>query len=98
MMASCSSSRSNRSPRPGNGIPYAVCSASYQPVPRPSSIRPPLIWSTCATEIASGPGSRNVAAVTSVPSRMRLVCRASPASVTQASVGPGRPGLSIMAR
>ena len=41
--------------------------------------------------MASGPGSRNVAGVTSVPSRIRLVSRASPASVTQASVGPGRP-------
>ncbi len=57
----------------------------------PSSTRPPLITSTCATAIASGPGSRNVAAVISVPSRTRKVSRARPASVTQASVGPGRP-------
>ncbi len=57
----------------------------------PSSTRPPLIWSTCATVIASGPGSRNVAAVISVPSRIRVVSRASPASVVQASVGPGSP-------
>ena len=56
----------------------------------PSSTRPPLIWSTWATEIASGPGSRKVAAVISVPSRIRLVSRARPARVTQASVGPGQ--------
>ena len=72
-------------------MPYASCSASNQPAPMPSSTRPPLIWSTCATEIASGPGSRKVAAVISVPSRIRLVSRASPPSVTHASVGPGRP-------
>ena len=77
-------------------MPYAVCSASNQPAPMPSSTRPPLIWSTWATEIASGPGSRNVAEVTSVPSRIRLVSRASPASVTQASVGPGRPSPPIV--
>ena len=57
----------------------------------PSSTRPPLIWSTWATVIASGPGSRKVADVISVPSRIRLVSRASPARVTQASVGPGSP-------
>ena len=62
----------------------------------PSSTRPPLIWSTCATEIASGPGSRKVAAVISVPSRIRAVSRASPARVTQASVGPGSPSPPIV--
>ena len=31
MIASCSSYRSNRSPSDGNGMPYAVCSASNQP-------------------------------------------------------------------
>ena len=44
-----------------------------------------------ATLIANGPGRRNVAEVTSVPSRIVVVSRASPASVVQASVGPGRP-------
>ena len=72
-------------------MPYARCSASNQPAPSPSSTRPPDIWSTCATEMASGPGSRKVAGVTSVPSRIRLVSRASPASVIHASVGPGTP-------
>lgn len=50
--------------------------------------------STCATEMASGPGSRKVADVTMVPSRMRVVSRASAASVTHESVGPtpGSPG------
>ena len=56
MMASCSANHSNRSPSGGNGMPYAVCSASNHPVPKPNSTRPPLIWSTSATEMASGPG------------------------------------------
>ena len=61
----------------------------------PSSTRPPLIWSTLATLIASGPGSRKVALVIIVPSRIVLVSRASPASVTQASLGPGSPSVPI---
>ena len=72
-------------------MPYALCSSSNQPAPRPSSTRPPDIWSTWATWMASTPGSRKVPAVISVPSRMRLVSRASPARVIQASVGPGSP-------
>ena len=81
--------------RGGKGMPYAVYSCSYQPVPRPSSTRPPLIWSTWATVMARTPGSRKVPAVTSVPRRIRLVSRASPARVTQASVGPGSPSPPI---
>ena len=76
-------------------MPYAACSASNQPAPMPSSTRPPLIWSTLAMLIASGPGSRNVALVIIVPSRIVVVSRASPASVTQASLGPGRPSVPI---
>ena len=76
-------------------MPYAACSASNQPAPSPSSTRPPLIWSTPATVIASGPGCRNVALVISVPSRIVLVSRASPASVTHASLGPGCPSPPI---
>ncbi len=57
----------------------------------PNSTRPPLISSTWATEMASGPGCRNVAEVTIVPSRIVEVSRAMPASVTQESVGPGSP-------
>ena len=76
-------------------MPYAACSASNHPAPMPSSTRPPLIWSTLATLIASGPGSRNVALVIIVPSRIVVVSRASPASVTQASLGPGRPSVPI---
>ena len=57
----------------------------------PSSTRPPLMASTWATLMASGPGSRKVAAVIRVPRRMVLVSRAIPARVIQASVGPGRP-------
>ncbi len=39
----------------------------------PSSARPPLIASTVATVMASGPGRRYVEAVMSVPSRTRSV-------------------------
>ena len=77
---------------------WARCSASYQPAPMPSSTRPPLIWSTWATLMASGPGKRKVAEVTSVPSRMREVSRARPARVTHESVGPGRPLTSPIVR
>ncbi len=76
-------------------MPYAACSCSNQPAPNPSSTRPPLIWSTWATWIASGPGCRKVAEVISVPSRTVLVSRASPASVVHASVGPGCPSPPI---
>ena len=72
-------------------MPYAVCSASNQPVPNPSSTRPPLMASTWATVTASGPGNRKVAELTKVPSLMVEVSRARPASVIQASVGPGSP-------
>ena len=54
--------------------------------------------STSATETASGPGSRKVAEVTRVPSRIDEVSRAMAARVTQASVGPGRPSVLPMAR
>ena len=54
--------------------------------------------STTATEMASGPGQRNVADDTSVPSRIRLVSRAMPARVIHASLGPGSPVESPMAR
>ncbi len=79
-------------------MPKARCSASYQPAPIPSSTRPPDIWSTCATCSASTPGSRKVAAVISVPSRIREVSRAIPARVIQASVGPGSPSASPIFR
>ena len=74
---------------------YFSCSWTNHPAPMPSSTRPPLIWSTFATWIASGPGKRKVALVIIVPSRMVLVSRASPARVVQASVGPGRPGVPM---
>ena len=90
MIASCSSRRSKRSPVGGNGMPYAACSRSFHPAPSPSSTRPPLMASTCATAIASGPGRRNVTGDTRVPSRSVVVSRARPASVIHASVGPGQ--------
>ena len=66
-----------------------MCSTPNQPLPSPSSTRPPLIASTVATVMASGPGCRKVTDDTIVPSRMVEVSRASPASTAQASVGPG---------
>src|SRR4029078_13276452 len=57
----------------------------------PSSTRAPLIWSIWATLTANKPGLRNVTGETRVPRRIRYVSRARPASVTHASVGPGRP-------
>ncbi len=52
-------------------------------------MRPPDISSTWATWIARTAGTRWVAEETSVPRRMRVVSRASPARVVHASVGPG---------
>ncbi len=95
MMARLSSSQSKRSLASGNGMPYLRCSSSNQPAPMPSSTRPPLIWSTVATLIDSGPGWRKVALVIMVPSRIVLVSRARPASVIQASLGPGRPSVPM---
>jgi len=53
----------------------------------PSSTLPPLMASTVRRFAASTPGRRNVTGDTSVPRRTRVVSRASPASVVQASVG-----------
>ena len=47
---------------------------------------------------ANGPGRRKVAEVTRVPRRIRVVSRANPARVIQASVGPGRPSASPIRR
>ena len=57
-------------------------------------MRPPLISLTVETTLAREPGMRNVIGDTSVPSRIRLVSRARPASVVQASVvgSPSSPG------
>ena len=68
-------------------MPNALCSRSYQPVPMPRTTRPPDIWSTVATALATTPGCRNVPAVISVPSLIRLVSSATPASVVHESVG-----------
>ena len=61
----------------------------------PTSTRPPLISSTVATSLAKGPGRRKVIGETSAPKWIRVVSRARPASVAQASVvgpssGPGK--------
>jgi hypothetical protein len=56
--------------------------------PEASSTRPPEMWSTVAATRASSEGWRKVAGETMVPSRMRPVCAATPASVVQASSEP----------
>lgn len=94
-ISSVSSKRSNRSFTSGKGIAYAACSSSNQPAPSPSSTRPPDISSTCATEMASGPGNRKVAEVTSVPRRMVEVSRPIAPRVIHESVGPGAPSTFI---
>ena len=58
MISSCSSSTSIRSFIDRNGKPYAVCSISDQPVPSPSSIRPPEMWSAVVASLASTDGCR----------------------------------------
>ena len=81
----CRSARACRERRP-----CWRCSISFQPAPRPSSTRPPLISATVATTLARLPGGRKVTGETSVPSVMLDVSRARPASVAHASV-VGRP-------
>jgi hypothetical protein len=94
--SSCSVRTSKRSATGGNSMPNDRCSVSNQPLPSPTSTRPPLMASTVATVSASIPGWRKVADDTIVPSRIRDVSRASPASVTQASVEPGPGSPSAM--
>ena len=95
MISSCSVSRSNRSPKdPPKSSPYARCSASFQPVPMPSSTRPPEMSSICATATAVIDGCRKVAEVTSVPSLMSGTCAAIAPRFRKESDGPGSPGPS----
>ena len=80
-------------------MPYAVV-LGLEPARAQPELDAPAATSasTWATATASGPGRRKVADVTSVPSRIREVSRASPARVTHESVGPGSPGPSPIAR
>ena len=41
---------------PGTGGPSGSWSSSFQPAPTPTSIRPPLIWSTVVTSFTKLPG------------------------------------------
>ena len=91
MISSCSSSTSIRSFIDRNGKPYALCSISDQPVPSPSSIRPPEMWSAVVASLASTDGCRNDDGETIVPSRNVLVCAASAQIVPQASSEPRSP-------
>ncbi len=83
-----------RVPIDGNGKPCARCSRSSQPVPMPSSMRPPEMWSAVTALRASTEGWRNVAGETSVPSRSCEVIAASAHSVPQASSEPRAPSPS----
>ena len=58
MASTPSSNRSNRSFSGGRSIPYASHSIWFQPAPRPSSSRPPLMMSTVAAMLASTAGWR----------------------------------------
>ncbi len=91
MISSCSASMSMRVRSGGKGNPCARCSASFQPVPMPSSTRPPEMWSAVTALRASTEGWRNVAGETSVPSRSRDVIAASADSVAHASSEPRPP-------
>ena len=54
----------------------------------PSTARPPEMWSTVTTDLASTEGCLKVAGETSVPSVIREVTAARPASVVHASSEP----------
>ena len=88
MISACSSNTSMRSPSGAKGKPNSACSRLNQPAPSPSSARPPEMWSTVLAALASTDGCRNVAGETIVPSRIRSVRAARPASVVQASSEP----------
>ena len=81
----------------GKGKPYAACSSSFQPVPSPSSTRPPEMWSAVTASFASMDGWRKVAGETSVPSRSADVTAARPQIVPHASrAAPSRAPPSVM--
>ena len=68
-------------------------SRSFQPAPRPSTKRPPLISAMVAAIFAISAGGWKAAQATSGPRRTRSVAAAMAASVVHASHGPrsGRP-------
>ena len=57
-----------------------MCSPSFQPIPSPSTKRPPLSTSSCAASRPTFEGGRNITGVTSDPKRMRSVSRAASAN------------------
>ena len=79
------SSRSSRSRAGGKSIPYAACSRSHQPAPRPQKARPPLSTSRVAAVLAITPAGRRVTGETRVPSRSDVSRPASRPRVTQGS-------------
>jgi hypothetical protein len=86
-----SSSRSKRSFNGGKRIPRASDSSWFQPAPRPTIRRPPLITSMVAAILASTDGWRYGMALTWQPRRSRDVTTAIAASIDQPSKhGPER--------
>ncbi len=73
-----------------------ACSRSFQPMPIPSSTLPPEMWSTVTALLASTAAGRNVTGETRVPSLIRSVTAARPASVVHAS--SALPGLRVQPR
>ena len=85
MISACSASIARRSPNGGNGRPNFRCSVSCQPVPSPSSTRPPDRPSATSASFASTTGGRNVTGETMVPSWIRFVTAASAHSTPHTS-------------
>ena len=81
---------SKRSMRWSNGKPKARNSVSFQPAPRPSTNRPPLISSIVAACLASSAGLWKFVHATSGPNSTRDVTAAIAAIIVQASHGPRR--------
>ena len=72
----------------GNGIPYWLCSSSYQAAPIPRFIRPCDTWSIVVAMLASTAGCRYVTPVTMIPHCSRVVC----AAIAASSVIPSKHG------
>ena len=80
----------------GKGYPYARCSAASDPVPMPSTSRPPLMTSSTEAIFAARGAGRYEADSTAVPSVMRSVTAATAASPVKASKASSpcrRPGV-----
>ena len=99
-MASITSSACSRpavrSRGSGKGYPYARCSPSSDPVPMPSTRRPPEMTSTTDDIFAARAAGRYEADITAVPSAMRSVTAATaarPVNTSKAGSRCRRPGV-----